>query len=64
MIVEIPSMGYGRLYNAITLLLLGAVARFLINLYRARLKMIRLKRQGLVSTKSFNGAEWSGSPEN
>jgi hypothetical protein len=61
MTVKPPSIG---LYNAITLLLLGAVARFLINLYRARVKIIRLKKQGLVSRTSSTRVEWSGSPEN
>jgi hypothetical protein len=64
MTVKTPFIAYGGLYNVITLLFLGAVARFLINLYKARLKMIRLKEQGLVGTPSFHGAEQSGSPEN
>ena len=59
--VETLSMGYGRLYSAITLLFLCAVARFLVDLYRARLKIIRFKKQGLVSKTSF---ETVGSLEN
>ncbi|MCJ1367443.1 hypothetical protein MMC16_006576 [Acarospora aff. strigata] len=51
MTVETLSIGYGCLYNVIILLLLYNVARFLVNLYIVCLKMIRFKKQGLVSRK-------------
>lgn len=61
--VETAAIDYGHLYNTITLLPLVVITRFFIKLCRARLKMIRLQMQVLVTTTSYVG-KWSASPEN